>query len=260
MVRVMWPRHFSHPPDQEQCTKDFRHLHNEWCRRVPKYGKLSTAKFFRKHDEMSVLYLVVVHPNICLEASKGIKPRNPLPDPSQCHWATLLHDKPAYTKQLQKMFRPIEANTHVHPYLPPAPSITAPQIPSQPLTRVEARSSGGASYYDPGPTKFSSPLPLPPSSPSMQHIPAPPEPTIRPLTPRPPLPQQPPPQFPMYQTYQTPLSWDTLTWPPPEPLIDISLDQDIDMTTASPASPSPEVHTPLDHVQPNPPASPCQSS
>ena len=20
-----------HPPDQEQCTKDFRHLHNEWC-------------------------------------------------------------------------------------------------------------------------------------------------------------------------------------------------------------------------------------
>ena len=27
------------------------------------------------------------------------------------------------------------------------------------------------------------------------------------------------------------------------------------MTTASPASPSPEVHTPLDHVQPNPPAS-----
>ena len=59
----------------------------------------------------------------------------------------------------------------------------------------------------------------------------------------------------MYQTYQTPLSWDTLTWPPLEPLIDISLDQDTDMATASPASLSPEVYTPLDHVQPNPPAS-----
>ena len=59
----------------------------------------------------------------------------------------------------------------------------------------------------------------------------------------------------MYQTYQTPLSWDTLIWPPPEPLIDISMDQDTDMTTASPTSPSPEVHTPLDHVYPDPPAS-----
>ena len=59
----------------------------------------------------------------------------------------------------------------------------------------------------------------------------------------------------MYQTYQTPLSWDTPTWPPPEPLIDISLDQDTDMATASPASPLPEVYTPLNHVQPNPPAS-----
>ena len=59
----------------------------------------------------------------------------------------------------------------------------------------------------------------------------------------------------MNQTYQTPLSWDTLTWPPPEPLIDISLDQDTDMATASPASPSPEVYTPLDHVQPDLPAS-----
>ena len=111
------------------------------------------------------------------------------------------------------------------------------------------------SCYDPGPTNFSSPLPLPPSSPSMQHIPTPPEPTIRPPTPRPPLPQQPPPQLPMYQTYQTPLSWDTPTWPPPEPLIDISLDQDTDMATARPASPSPEVYTPLDHVQPDPSAS-----
>ena len=73
--------------------------------------------------------------------------------------------------------------------------------------------------------------------------------------PRPPLSQQPPPQFPMYQTYQTPLSWDTPTWPPPELLVDISLDQNTDMTTASPASPSPEIYTPLDHVQPDPPAS-----
>ena len=197
---------------------------------------------------MLVLYLVVIHPNICLEASKGIKPYNPLPDPSQCHWATLLHDEPAYAKRLQKMFWPVEANTHIHPYLPPAPSITAQQIPSQSSTRVEARSSGGASCYDPGPTKFSSPLLLPLSSPSMQHIPTPLEPTIRPPTPRPPLPQQPPPQLPMYQTYQTPLSLDTPTWPPLELLVDISLDQNANMTTASPASPSPEVYMPLDHV------------
>ena len=116
--------------------------------------------------------------------------------------------------------------------------------------------SGGLQCcYDPGPTKFSSPSLLPLSSPSVQHIPAPPEPTIRPPMPRPLLPQQPPPQFPMYQTYQTPLSWDTPTWPPPELLVDISLDQDTDMTTTSPASPSPEVYMPLDHVQPDPPTS-----
>ena len=59
----------------------------------------------------------------------------------------------------------------------------------------------------------------------------------------------------MYQTYQTPLSWDTPTWPAPELLVDISLDQDTNMTTASPASPSPEVYMPLDHIQPDPPAS-----
>ena len=50
-----------HPPDQEQCTKDFHHLDNEWKRRVLKYGELSTAKYFRKRDVMSALYLVVVH-------------------------------------------------------------------------------------------------------------------------------------------------------------------------------------------------------
>ena len=34
-----------HPPDQEQCTKDFCHLNNEWKHRVPKYRELNTAKF-----------------------------------------------------------------------------------------------------------------------------------------------------------------------------------------------------------------------
>ena len=92
----------------------------------------------------------------------------------------------------------------------------------------------------------------------MPYIPAPPEPIMRLPTPRPLLPQQPPPQFPIYQTYQTPLSSDTPTWPPSPPkkyLIDTSLDQDTNMATASPASPSPEVYMPLDHIQPNPPAS-----
>ena len=56
-----------HPPNQEQCTKDFRHLHNEWCRRVPKYGELNTAKYFCKCDELSILYLVVTHPVKFLE-------------------------------------------------------------------------------------------------------------------------------------------------------------------------------------------------
>ena len=81
---------------------------------------------------------------------------------------------------------------------------------------------------------------------------------MRPPTPRTLQPQQPPPPLPtyltyqMYPVYQTPTSWDTPTWPS-------QVDMDTMMVTTSPASPSPEGYTPLDHewkpITPDPPVS-----
>ena len=206
---------------------------------------------------MSALYLIVIHAHLCLEASKGIKSPNPLPDPSHCHWANLLHNKPAYAKWLQKMFQPIT----IQP-TPTSSSTARKSTPwrssSPPPSRVVTHPIGRASCYDPGPTKFSSPSQQPPSLHSTTHIPAPSAPIVRPLTPRPPLPQQPPPQF-YYQQYQTPSSWDNQTstphQPEEEPLIDLSPDTDHEMTPPddpiplAPITPlaDPLIPTPMEH-------------
>ena len=123
------------------------------------------------------------------------------------------------------MLTPVSSSTARKPTTQRSSSPLPLHVVTHPIGRV--------SYYNPGPTKFSSPLQQPPSSHSTPYIPTPPAPIVRPPTPRPPLPQQPPPQF-YYQQYQILSSWNIQTSAPHQPeeelLIDLSPDTDHEMT------------------------------
>src|SRR5260221_736647 len=94
-----------YPPCHEECLKTMRHLNNEWKRRVYQYGVWSTAKFFRKCDECSALYLLLAHNTIFYRVSEwAIGRRIILPSPHESFWSIYLSEDHRYMDDVMSIF------------------------------------------------------------------------------------------------------------------------------------------------------------
>ena len=82
-----------HDAYKEECMKTFQRLHREWERRVPQYSEFSTAKFFRRRDETSALYLGMYHLEAFARATNWGEGRFNLPDPFQSYWSEYIREQ-----------------------------------------------------------------------------------------------------------------------------------------------------------------------
>jgi hypothetical protein len=80
-----------HPPMREECHRTFQKLHNEWKRRVDKYGLVPTNKFFRRRDGASALYLFLFHTNTYANLESWAQSTHgDIPNPFDTIWAEYL--------------------------------------------------------------------------------------------------------------------------------------------------------------------------
>ena len=92
-------------PLHDECKKTFRHLDNEWRRRVSQYGVWSTAKFMRRRDSTSALYLLLAHGVIYYQVTDWANARpGPLPDPHANMWSNYLEEQAHFLADLQFIF------------------------------------------------------------------------------------------------------------------------------------------------------------
>ena len=82
-----------------------RHLHNEWRRRIAQYGVWATAKFFRKRDESSALYLLLAHNSVYYRVTEWAQDKPiKLPSPHDAFWSTYLSEDPRYMDDVKAIF------------------------------------------------------------------------------------------------------------------------------------------------------------
>ena len=91
-----------HPPMQEACQKVMRKYNNEWTKRVNKYGVWPTAKYFRRRNEPSALYLSLYHDTLFLRADQWFQDKQTeVPDSQQSIWAEFLREDGAHVPNLK---------------------------------------------------------------------------------------------------------------------------------------------------------------
>jgi len=86
-----------------------RHLNNEWKHRVYQYGVWSTAKFFRKRDECSALYLLLAHNQVFYRVTEWAVGRPiRLPSPHESFWSIYLSEDPRYMDDVKSIFEKVD--------------------------------------------------------------------------------------------------------------------------------------------------------
>jgi len=79
------------PPMQGALNKEFQQLNNEWTRRARQYGRWSTAKYFRRRDGSSALYLYLYHPELYVDVTQWAGDCSHIvPSPEDMIWAAYL--------------------------------------------------------------------------------------------------------------------------------------------------------------------------
>jgi hypothetical protein len=91
-----------HPPLQEKCQKAVRKLNTDWLKRVAQYDVWPTAKYFRRRDEASALYLSLYHDTLFTRANQWFADKQiAVPDPQQSFWAIYLQEEGAHVPNLK---------------------------------------------------------------------------------------------------------------------------------------------------------------
>ena len=89
----------------DECKKTFRHLDNEWRRRVAQHGVWPTLKFMHRCDSTSALYLLLAHNNLYYQITDWAQIRpGPVPNPHDNMWSDYLDGQAHLIADLQFIF------------------------------------------------------------------------------------------------------------------------------------------------------------